>query len=73
MFLNKFEVLKSRVMNKEEGSGGKIRKYKKIILKEERLKKEKPVKIWKIEADGSNDVEKKDKLLKEVMVKIELK
>ena len=42
-------------------------------MKEERLKKEKPVKIWKIEADGSNDVEKKDKLLKEVMVKIELK
>jgi len=26
MFLNKFEVLKGRVMNKEEGSGGKTRK-----------------------------------------------
>jgi len=26
MFLNKFEVLKGRVMSKEEGSGGKTKK-----------------------------------------------
>ena len=60
-------------MSKEEGSGGKTRKDWKIILKEERLKKEKPVEIWKIGVDGSNDVEKKEKLLKKVIVKIELK
>jgi len=44
-FLNKFEVLKSRVMNVGEGSKREIRKNKKMILKEERLKKEKLVDI----------------------------
>ena len=36
---NKFEVLKSRVMNVEKGSGKKIRKNKKTILREKKLKK----------------------------------
>ena len=44
-FLNKFEVLKSKVMNIGEDSKREIRKDKKMILKEEILKKEKPVDI----------------------------
>ena len=64
-FLNKFEVLKSRVMNVGEGSKREIRKDKKMILKEERLKKEKPVDIWKTEVDsnltGTNNSRKKKK------------
>jgi len=42
---NKFEVLKSKVMNIGEESGKKIEKDRKSILKEERLKKEKPVEV----------------------------
>ena len=38
MPLNKFEVLKSRVMNVKEGSGKEIRKDRKMILRKERLK-----------------------------------
>ena len=78
-FLNKFEVLKSRVMNVGEGSKREIRKDKKMILKEERLKKEKLVDIWKIEVDSSltgtsnSRKKKKEKLLREIMVKIALK
>ena len=37
--LNKFKALKSRVMNIEQGSGREIRKDRKTILREERLKK----------------------------------
>ena len=40
---NKFEVLKSKVMNVGEGSRRKIEKNRKMILREERLKK--PVKV----------------------------
>ena len=43
--LNKFEVLKSRIMNVGEGSGRKIRKDRNTILREERLRKEKLVNI----------------------------
>lgn len=42
---NKFEVLKSRVMNMKKGSEKKIGKDKKIILREERWKKKKPVEV----------------------------
>ena len=38
--LNKFEMLKDRVMQREEGDGGEVRKDRKEILKEERAKKE---------------------------------
>ena len=38
-FLNKFKVLKSRVMNVKQGSGREIRKDRKTILRKERLKK----------------------------------
>ena len=66
-------------MNVGEGSKREIRKDKKMILKEERLKKEKPVDIWKIEVDSSltgtsnSRKKKKEKLLREIMVKIALK
>ena len=42
---NKFEVLRSRVINIGERSGKEIRKDRKTILKEERLKKEKLVEV----------------------------
>jgi len=45
MFSNKFEVLKSRVINIGEGSRRKIGKYRKTILREKRLKKEKLVEV----------------------------
>jgi len=37
--LNKFEVLRDRVMQREEGSGRKIEKDRREILREERMKK----------------------------------
>jgi len=45
MLSNKFEVLKSRVMNVRKGSGREIKKDRKMILKKKRLKKEKIVDI----------------------------
>ena len=67
MFSNKFKVLSSRVVNRGNGSGEEIKKDRKTVLREERLKKGKrkiSVKIRKIE---------REKLLREVVVKIELK
>ena len=45
---NKFKVLKSKVMNIGKGSEREIEKDKKTILREEKLKKEKPVEVQKI-------------------------
>ena len=42
-FLNKFKVLKSRVINVGEGNEREIKKNRKTILKKEKLKKEKIV------------------------------
>ena len=42
---NRFEVLKSRVMSMGEGSRKEIRKDRKTILRKEKTKKEKPVKV----------------------------
>ena len=42
--LNRFKVLKDRVMQKEEGSGRKIGKDQREILREEREKKERKIK-----------------------------
>jgi len=39
MSLNRFEVLKSRVMNKGEGSRSEVEEDRKTILTEEKLKK----------------------------------
>jgi len=65
---NKFEVLKVRVMQKGEGSGKEVAKDRKEILREERAKKGVEVKQTKVERK-----EKKEKYLREVMVKIGLK
>ena len=65
---NKFEVLKSRVMQREERSGGEVRKDRREILKEEKAKKGVEVKQMKVERQ-----KKKEKLLREVTVKIGLK
>ena len=37
---NKFEVLRDRVMQKEERSGSRVRKNRRDILREERAKRE---------------------------------
>ena len=66
--LNKFEMLKDRVMQREEGDGGEVRKDRKEILKEERAKKEVEVRQTKVERK-----EKKKKYLREVTMKIGLK
>ena len=68
MSLNKFEMLKDKVMQREEGGGGKVRKDRKEILKEERAKKVVKVRYTKVERK-----EKKEKYLREVTVKIGLK
>jgi len=65
---NRFEVLKIRVMQREEGGGKEVAKDRKEILREEKVKREVEVGQTKIERK-----EKKKKLLREVMVKIGLK
>ena len=64
---NKFKVLMSRVINVRILSRGEMRKDRKTILKKEKLKerkKERSVEIRKI---------KREKLLREVIIKIGLK
>jgi len=58
---NIFEVLKVRVMQREEGSGKEVAKDRREILREEKAKR------------GVEKKEKKEKLLREVVVKIGLK
>jgi len=61
-------------MNVEKYNRREIRKDRKTILREEKLKKEKPVEVQETRADSSsNGVEKKEKLLRKVMIKIGLK
>ena len=66
--LNKFEMLKDKVIQRGEGGGGEVRKDRKEILKEERAKKGVEVRQTKVERK-----EKKEKYLREVTVKIGLK
>jgi len=66
--LNKFEVLKDRVMQRGEGGRGEVRKDRKEILKEERAKRGVEVKQTKIERK-----KEKEEYLREVTVKIGLK
>ena len=61
VFSNRFEVLKVRVMQREKGSGKKIVKDRKEILREEKAKR------------GVEKKEKKEKMLRKVTVKIGLK
>ena len=49
---NKFEVLRSRVMQKGEGGGGEVRKYRKEILKEQRAKRGVEVRQTKVKKKG---------------------
>jgi len=65
---NKFKVSRSRVMQRGEGSGGEIKKDRKEILREERARRGIEVRQTKVERE-----EKKEKLLREVIVKIGLK
>ena len=65
---NRFEVLKVRVMQRGEGSGKEMAKDRREILREEKAKREVEVKQMKEERK-----EKKEKLLREVTVKIGLK
>jgi len=66
--LNKFEVLKDRVMQKGEGSGREAVKDRREILREKRARRKVEVKQTKVERE-----EKKGKYLREVMVKIGFK
>ena len=65
---NKFEVLKIRVMQRGEGSSKEVAKDRKEVLREEKAKRGIEVRQTKIERK-----EKKEKLLREVTVKIGLK
>jgi len=65
---NRFEVLKVRMMQKGEGSGKEVAKDRKEILRKERAKKGVEGRQTKVERK-----EKKEKLLREVTVKIGLK
>jgi len=65
---NKFEVLKVRVMQKGEGSDKEVTKDRREILREEKVKREVEARQTKVERK-----EKKEKFLREVMVKIGLK
>jgi len=64
--LNKFEVLKDRVMQRGEGSGREVVKDRKEILKEERAKREKTKKEKRIEKkEKTREVEEKDEKIEE--------
>ena len=54
-------------MNIEEKSREKTSKYRKTILKEERLKKEKSVKVWKIKVENNDDSIEKGEIYWTVM------
>jgi len=66
--INRFEVLKVKVMQRGEGSGKEVIKDKREILREEKAKRKVEVRQTKIERK-----EKKEKLLREMMIKIGLK
>ena len=68
MSSNRFEVLKVRVMQRGEGSGKEVAKDRREVLREEKAKRRVEVRQTKVERK-----EKKEKLLREVMVKIGLK
>ena len=66
--LNRFEILKVRVMQRGEGSSKEMAKDRREILREEKAKRGVEVRQIKVERK-----EKKEKMLKEVVVKIGLK
>jgi len=68
VFSNRFEVLKVRVMQRGEGSSKETMKDRREILREEKAKRRVEVRQTKVERK-----EKKEKTLREVVVKIGLK
>ena len=68
VFPNRFEVLKVRVMQRGKESGKKMVKDRREILREEKAKRGVEVRQTKVERK-----EKKEKTLREVVVKIGLK
>ena len=67
-FSNKFEVLKSRVIQKREGSRREVIKDKREILREEKAKRE-----VEVQKTGVEKKKEKERYLREVIVKIGLK
>ena len=67
VFSNRFEVLKVRVMQRGKGSSKEVAKDRREILREEKAKR--GVEERKIKEEKK---EKKEKVLREVMVKIGL-
>ena len=65
---NRFEVLKVRIMQRGEGSSKEVAKNRREILREEKAKRGEEVRQAKIEKK-----EKREKTLREVVVKIGLK
>ena len=65
---NRFEVLKVRIIQRGKGSSKEVAKDRKEILREERAKRRVEVRQTKVERK-----EKKEKYLREVIVKIGLK
>jgi len=68
VFSNRFEILKVRVMQRGEGSSKEVKKDRKEILREEKAKRGIEGRQTKVERK-----EKKEKMLREVVVKIGLK
>ena len=68
MSSNRFEVLKVRIMQREEESSKEVIKDRREILREEKAKREIKMRQTKVEKK-----EKKKKMLREVVVKIGLK
>ena len=68
VFLNRFEVLKVKVMQKGEGSGKEMAKDRREILREEKVKRGVEVRQTKVERK-----EKQDKTLREVVLTLGLK
>ena len=56
MPLNKFEMLKDKVMQRGEGGGGEVRKDRKEILKEERAKRGVEVRQTKVEREEKKSI-----------------
>jgi len=69
---NRFEVLRDRVMQRGEGNKKKAVKDRKEILREERAKREIEIQKTEVEKRKKRE-EKKERVLREVTVKIGLK
>ena len=74
--LNRFEVLRDRVMQREEGSRKEVVKDRREILREEKAKREVEVQQIKMlykKVQSAIESQKKEMLLREAVMKIGLK